>query len=111
MVGIRSSLSFTVISSELMFQKVTSKNKFRNSQIFFEKNTFKNINIINKIKKGETMLSHLHINRNVISYCNVNVVPSSAFSLDMSKDQRQGSETTNVESVYNFSAEAKKLNL
>lgn len=57
------------------------------------------------------MLSHLHINRNVISYCNVNVAPSSMFSLDMSKDQRQGSETTNVESVYNFSAEAKKLNL
>lgn len=49
------------------------------------------------------MLSHLHINRNVISYCNVNVAPSSMFSLDMSKDQRQGSETTNVESAYDFS--------
>ena len=56
------------------------------------------------------MLSHLQINRNVISYCNVNVVPSSMFSLDMSKDQRQGSETTNVESAYNFSSEL-KLNL
>lgn len=57
------------------------------------------------------MLSHLHINRNVISYCNVNVVSSSMFSLDMSKDQRQGTEPANIESAYNFSAEAKKLNL
>ena len=57
------------------------------------------------------MLSHLHINRNVISYCNVNVVPSSMFSLDMSKDQRQGSNDTNIESAYNFSSETKELNL
>lgn len=52
--------------------------------------------------------SNYHCNKNI----NVNIVPSSLFSLDMSNDQRQGNVSAqNSENGYEYDFSVKKLRL